>query len=48
MNKLLRVEDNGMNRELLSHRLERKEFEAVIAIDGQAGVNMATAESPEL
>ena len=48
MSKILLVEDNEMNRDMLSRRLERKEFEVVIAIDGQTGVNMATSESPDL
>jgi CheY-like chemotaxis protein len=48
MNKILLVEDNAMNRDMLSRRLERKEFEVVIAVDGQAGINMATSESPDL
>jgi two-component system cell cycle response regulator DivK len=46
--KILLVEDNEMNRDMLSRRLERKDFEVVIATDGQAGVNMATSESPDL
>jgi CheY-like chemotaxis protein len=33
---------------MLSRRLERKEFEVVIGVDGQAGVNMANSESPDL
>ena len=48
MSKILLVEDNEMNRDMLSRRLERKEFEVIIAVDGQAGINMATAESPDL
>ena len=48
MPKILLVEDNEMNRDMLSRRLERKEFDVVIAVDGQAGVNMATSESPDL
>ena len=48
MSKILLVEDNEMNRDMLSRRLERKAFEVVIAIDGQAGINMATSESPDL
>ena len=42
MSKILLVEDNEMNRDMLSRRLERKGFEAVIAVDGQAGVGMAS------
>ncbi len=45
---LLVVDDNEMNRDMLSRRLERKEFEVIIAVDGQAGINMAASESPDL
>lgn len=48
MAKILLVEDNEMNRDMLSRRLLRKGFEVVIAEDGQAGVNMAGSESPDL
>jgi len=48
MLKILLVEDNEMNRDMLSRRLERKGYSVVIAIDGQAGINMATSESPDL
>ena len=48
MLKILLVEDNEMNRDMLSRRLERKGFSVIIAIDGQAGINMATSESPDL
>ena len=48
MSRILLVEDNEMNRDMLSRRLERKAFEVAIAVDGQAGVNMATSESPDL
>ena len=48
MSKILLVEDNDMNRDMLSRRLERKAFEVIIAVDGQAGVNLATSESPDL
>ena len=42
MVKILLVEDNEMNRDMLSRRLKRKGYEVVIAVDGQEGVNMAT------
>lgn len=42
------MEDNEMNRDMLSRRLQRKEFEVMIAVDGQAGVNMAASEAPDL
>ena len=48
MTKILLVEDNEMNRDMLSRRLERKGYHVVIAVDGQQGVDMAATESPEL
>ena len=48
MSRILLVEDNEMNRDMLSRRLELKAYEVIIAIDGQAGVNMASSESPDL
>jgi CheY-like chemotaxis protein len=48
MSRILLVEDNEMNRDMLSRRLERKAYKVIIAIDGQAGVNMASSESPDL
>jgi DNA-binding response OmpR family regulator len=47
MSKILLVEDNEMNRDMLTRRLERKNFEVVIAIDGQAGIDMASSSSPD-
>jgi len=44
----LAVEDNEMNRDMLSRRLLRNGYEVVIAIDGQQGVDMATSERPDL
>ena len=46
--KILLVEDNEMNRDMLSRRLLRNGYEVVIAVDGGEGVAMATAESPDL
>jgi two-component system, cell cycle response regulator DivK len=46
--KILLVEDNEMNRDMLSRRLERKGYEVVMAVDGQAGLEMASAEKPDL
>jgi CheY-like chemotaxis protein len=48
MPKILLVEDNEMNRDMLSRRLQRKGYEVVIATDGEQAVAMATSESPEL
>ena len=48
MAKILLVEDNLMNRDMLSRRLARKGYEVVIAIDGQQGIEMARSETPDL
>jgi CheY-like chemotaxis protein len=48
MPKILLVEDNEMNRDMLSRRLERKGFQVVIAVDGAEGVSRARAEQPAL
>jgi CheY-like chemotaxis protein len=48
MPKVLLVEDNEMNRDMLSRRLERKGFDVVFALDGQAAVEMADSEQPDL
>jgi CheY-like chemotaxis protein len=48
MAKLLLVEDNEMNRDMLSRRLARKGHEVVIASDGSEGVAMAEMERPDL
>ena len=48
MKKILLVEDNEMNRDMLSRRLQRKDFEVVMAVNGQEGVQMASSESPDL
>lgn len=48
MSKILLVEDNEMNRDMLSRRLARRGYEVVIAVDGAAGVAMAIAEKPDL
>ena len=48
MHKILLVEDNEMNRDMLSRRLERKGYQVVIAVDGQSGVELAGAELPDL
>jgi two-component system cell cycle response regulator DivK len=46
--KILLVEDNEMNRDMLSRRLERRGYQVVIAVDGVEGVRMAKAEAPAL
>jgi len=48
MPKILLVEDNEMNRDMLSRRLQRKGYEVLIAVDGEAGVRMAVTERPDL
>jgi len=48
MPKILLVEDNEMNYDMLSRRLIRKGFEVVGATDGKKGVDMAQSESPDL
>jgi CheY-like chemotaxis protein len=48
MPRLLYVEDNEMNRDMLSRRLQRRGFEVLIAGDGEQGVAMAAAEKPDL
>src|ERR1043166_1831743 len=45
MTKILLVEDNEMNRDMLSRRLERKGYAGAIAVDGQQAVTMAAAEA---
>jgi two-component system cell cycle response regulator DivK len=46
--KILLVEDNEMNRDMLSRRLERRGYQVVIAVDGEQGVAMAQSEAPDL
>lgn len=46
--KILLVEDNEMNRDMLSRRLQRQGFEVAIAIDGQEGLDMASSFVPDL
>lgn len=48
MSKILIVEDNELNRDMLSRRLERRGFQIVMAVDGQQGVDMARSERPDL
>jgi CheY-like chemotaxis protein len=48
MAKILLVEDNEMNRDMLSRRLIRKGFEVVMALDGQQAVEAAAAQNPDL
>ena len=48
MAKILLVEDNEMNRDMLSRRLTRRGYEVVLALDGEEGVAMAQSEAPAL
>ena len=48
MHKILLVEDNEMNRDMLTRRLQRHGFTVCCAHDGAAGVAMATSENPHL
>ena len=48
MAKILIVEDNEMNRDMLSRRLVRRGYQIVMAVDGEEGIAMAKAESPDL
>ena len=48
MAKMLLVEDNEMNRDMLSRRLARKGHEVIIATDGKQGILMTESEAPEI
>ena len=48
MGKILLVEDNQMNRDMLSRRLRRKGFEVLLATDGQEGISLARSGAPDL
>jgi len=48
MHRILIVEDNEMNRDMLSRRLERRGYTILMAVDGQNGVEAARREKPDL
>ena len=48
MSKILIVEDNEVNRDMLSRRLVRRGYEVICAVDGQQGIAMANDEAPDL
>ncbi len=48
MSRILLVEDNEMNRDMLSRRLQRRGYEVIIAIDGQTGIEAAESQLPDL
>ncbi len=48
MAKVLVVEDNEMNRDMLSRRLQRRGYDVVMSVDGEDGVSKARSESPDI
>jgi CheY-like chemotaxis protein len=48
MAKVLLVEDNEMNRDMLTRRLQRRGHDVVVSVDGEDGVNKASAELPDI
>ena len=48
MAKILYVEDNEMNRDMLSRRLQRRDHEILLAFDGKEGLDMMKSEKPDL
>jgi len=48
MSRILLVEDNEMNRDMLKRRLERREFTVLVAVDGVQGVDMMKSEKPDI
>ena len=48
MPKVLLVEDNELNRDMLSRRLQRKGYDVQVAVDGRAGLELAAAEGFDL
>ncbi len=48
MKRILLVEDNEMNRDMLRRRLQRRGFDVIIAVDGQAGIETAESQLPDL
>jgi CheY-like chemotaxis protein len=48
MKKILLIEDNELNRDMLSRRLQKRGYEVVTAVDGETGIAMAQAEAPAL
>lgn len=48
MAKILLVEDNELNRDMLTRRLARRGYEVIVAVDGEQGVRLAQEQAPEL
>jgi CheY-like chemotaxis protein len=46
--RILLIEDNEMNRDMLSRRLAKRGFEVLLAVDGREGIRMAASQSPDL
>src|SRR5690349_11295762 len=48
MTRILIVEDNEMNRDMLSRRLQRRGYDIVMAVDGREGIELARSATPDL
>lgn len=48
MPKILYIEDDEMNRDMLSRRLERRGYQVILALNGEEGVAIAQSEAPDL
>lgn len=48
MNRILLIEDNELNRDMLSRRLQKRGYEVAMAVDGETGIAMAQAQAPAL
>ena len=48
MTRILLIEDNELNRDMLSRRLQKRGYDIVMAVDGETGVTMAQSEAPDL
>ena len=48
MTTILIVEDNEMNRDMLSRRLKRRGYEVLVAVDGEMGIDLARTQAPDL
>lgn len=48
MPRILLVEDNEMNRDMLSRRLQRRGYDVILAVDGQIGIELAKSQAPDL
>jgi len=46
--RILLVEDNEMNRDMLSRRLAKRDYEVLLAVDGRQGIDMARSQTPDL